>query len=307
MAVSEGSFEPAPASRHRFGVICILSAALFTSTAGILVRLVEQADGWQLLAYRQVSFTVVLFGSVLLLYRSGLGQAFRAIGLPGLVIAVSLASAFTTYVFALIATSVADVVFVVSVSPFVAGLLAWLVLREPIGLRLWLAMIGAFVGLAIMVGGGLGQGAPDTQLTGQLLALASVGGYAIALVAIRSRPKVDMLPAVCLAGALSAPIAIVMAGDLRVTPQDLAVGVTLGVIQLGLQYILLTIGARHVRAAEVALLTRIQAILAPLWVWIGVGEVPAATTLIGGAILLLAVGLHAAWSLGGRGEGRAPL
>ena len=296
-----------PGARYRFGVICVLSAALFTSTAGILVRLVEQADGWQLLAYRQVSFTFVLFGTVVLLYRGGLGRACRAVGLHGLVIAVALATAFCTYVFALIATSVADVVFVVSASPFVAGLLAWLVLREPIGLRLLLAMAGAFVGLSIMVGGGLGQGAPETQLRGQLMALVSVVGYAIALVAIRARPKIDMLPAVCLAGLLSAVFALFMAGDLRVTQQDLAIGIALGVVQLGLQYILLTIGARHVRAAEVALLTRVQAILAPLWVWLGVGEVPSLTTLIGGAVLLLAVGPHAVWSFGALSEAKAPL
>ncbi len=306
MASAAEAPEAEPGSRYRLGVICVLSAALFTSTAGILVRLVEQADGWQLLAYRQVSFTLVLFGSVVLLYRGGLGRAFRACGVPGLVIAVALASAFCTYVFALIATSVADVVFVVSATPFVAGLLAWLVLREPIGHRLLLAMIGAFVGLSIMVGGGVGQGAPETHLRGQLMALASVVGYAIALVAIRTRPKVDMLPAVCLAGLISAVFALFMAGDLRVTQQDLAIGIALGVIQLGLQYILLTIGARHVRAAEVALLTRVQAILAPLWVWLGVGEVPAMTTLIGGAVLLLAVGLHAAWSLGARAGAATP-
>ena len=111
MTAAEAS-EAESGSRYRFGVICIISAALFTSSAGILVRLVEQADGWQLLAYRQVSFTVFLFGSVLLLYRRDLGRAFRAIGGPGLLIAVALASAFCTYVFALIATSVADVVFV---------------------------------------------------------------------------------------------------------------------------------------------------------------------------------------------------
>ena len=253
------------------------------------MRLVEAADGWQLLAYRQVSFAVVLFGALCLLYRGGLARAFRAVGRPGLVVAVALGTAFCAYVFALRATTVADVVFVLSISPFVAGLLAWLVLREPVRRGLWLAMIGAFAGMAIMVGGGLGQGA----LEGQLLALISVAGYAVTLVAFRSRPQVDMLPAVCLAGALSAVFALVMAGDLRLSPTDMAIGLALGVVQLGLQYILVTTGARHVPAAEVALLTRVQAILAPLWVWLGIGEIPATTTLIGGAILLAAVSFHA--------------
>lgn len=287
---------PAQSPRYRFGVLCVLGGALFTSTAGILLRLAEQADGWQLLAYRQVSFVVVLLGSLALVYRRGLLDAFRAVGRPGLVVAVALGTAFCAYVFALRATSVADVVFVLSVSPFAAGLLAWVVLREPIGPRLWLAMLGAFAGVAVMVGGGLGQGA----LTGQLLALLAVAGYAVTLVAFRSRPRVDMLPAVCLAGALAAVVAVAMAGDLRLGPRDAAIGLALGVVQLGLQYVLVTVGARHVPAAEVALLTRVQAILAPTWVWIGVGEVPSTTTLIGGGIVLAFVAFHALGALRAR-------
>ena len=307
MTTSSGETAAAPLQRHRFGVACILAAAVFTSLAGLLLRLVEEASGWQILAYRQVAFVVVLLGTLAMIHRGSLGRAFRAIGLPGLVIGVALAAAFCTYILALVETSVADVVFVVSTSPFIAGLLAWIVLREPIGPALWLAMLGAFLGLVIMVGGGLGQGSGSGQLTGMALAFVSVLGYAVTLVALRCRPGVDMLPAVCLAGMLSVPVAIVMAGDLRIGLHDVIIGITLGAVQLGLQYILLTMGARHVRAAEVALLTRLQTILAPLWVWLAVGEVPATTTLIGGAVLLLAVGLHAAWSLRGPPQGRPVL
>ena len=285
---SGSSFRP----NHRFGVLCVLSGALFTSTAGILVRLVEAADGWQLLAYRQVSFVAVLLVMLAVIHGRALPHAFRAVGWPGLLVAVALGTSFCAYVFALRATSVADVVFVLSVSPFVAGLLAWVILREAIGSRLWVAMLGAFAGMVIMVGGGLGAGA----LEGQLLALLAVCGYAVTLVVFRSRPHVDMLPAVCLAGLVSAFVAVAsvhLEGDsLRLSPNDMLIGILLGVFQLGMQYVLVTQGARHISAAEVALLTRVQAILAPLWVWLGVGEIPADTTLIGGAIVLLAVSYH---------------
>ena len=46
-------------SRYGYGIACLLTATLFTSTAGILLRLIEQADGWQVLFYRSVSFVAV--------------------------------------------------------------------------------------------------------------------------------------------------------------------------------------------------------------------------------------------------------
>ena len=63
-------------------------------------------------------------------------------------------------------------------------------------------------------------------------------------------------------------------------------------MQLGLQYILLTEGSRHLPAAEIALLGRLSVVLAPIWVWLGVGETPSTLTLTGGAIVVTAVMIH---------------
>ena len=59
--------------------------------------------------------------------------------------------------------------------------------------------------------------------------------------------------------------------------------------QIGLGLIFLTIGARLIPAAEVALITLLEIVLGPLWVWIALGEQPSATTLVGGGIVLAAV------------------
>lgn len=271
----------------------MLAAGVFTSTAGILLRWVEQADGWQVLFYRSLSFTLALLAFVALRHRGGLVQVFREIGRPGLIAAVSLAVAFSSFVFALLATSVANVVFILSLSPFLAGLFAWIALREPVRAGLFAAMAVALLGVGIMVAGGIARGA----LAGNLFALLSCIGYAIALTAFRQRKAVDMLPSVCLAGALSTLAAACFVETFAVTVRDLGLSVTLGVVQLGLQYVLITIGARHVPAAEVALLARVQVVLAPIWVWLGVGEVPALATFVGGGIVLMAVMVHAVRTL----------
>jgi drug/metabolite transporter (DMT)-like permease len=280
-------------SRYGFGVACLLTATLFTSLAGILLRLMEEADAWQVLFYRSLSFVVVLLGW--LVYRHGRGtpRAFRAVAWPGAVVAVTLAISFATFILALLETTVANVVFINGGTPFFAALFAWLALREPVRPVVWLAMAAAFCGIAIMFAGGVARG----TLTGNLLALICSLSFAVTLVAMRRGKAVDMLPAVCLAGVLVVVIAAPLVESFRISAHDLALAVILGVVQLALQYILVTTGSRHVPTAEIALIGRTVIVLAPLWVWIGVGEVPTTATLIGGAIVLLAVVGQAFWSL----------
>ena len=79
---------------------------------------------------------------------------------------------------------------------------------------------------------------------------------------------------------------------LAVSGHDLGLAAILGVVQLGFQYMLLTVAIRHVPAAEVALIGRASIVLAPIWVWLGVGEVPSALTLAGGAVIFLAITSH---------------
>jgi drug/metabolite transporter (DMT)-like permease len=63
----------------------------------------------------------------------------------------------------------------------------------------------------------------------------------------------------------------------------------MGVVQLGLGLVLYTRASRHLPAAELQLVATAELVLAPLWVWIGVGEAPNAATLVGGAVVVLAI------------------
>ncbi len=283
----------AEAGGYRFGILCLFTATFFTSLAGVILRHVEAADGWQVLFYRSAALVATLL--VFLWWRHGAntGRAFLAVGRPGLAVAVFLGSAFILFIFALLETTVANVVFTLGLSPFFAALFAWLVLREPVGRSTLAAMALAFVGIAFMVGDGLAAG----SLLGNLLALVCCLCYAAALVAMRKGRAVDMLPAVCLAGLFAALVSAVAADDLVVPPRDLALAAALGVVQLGFQYILVIRGTRSVPAAGVALIGRLVLVLGPLWVWLAVDEVPSGLSLAGGAVVLAAVLAHGAAAL----------
>jgi drug/metabolite transporter (DMT)-like permease len=291
---SEKVFDPTGEARdYRVGLLCLFSATLFTSLAGVILRHVEAADGWQVLFYRSLAFVAVLLLFLLLRHRGGLARAFRAVGRPGLVTALALCPAFILFILALLETTVANVVFILSLSPFFAALFAWLALREPVGRSTITAMALSLVGVGFMFGDGLVAG----TLLGNWFALGACVSYSVALVAMRKGRAVDMLPAVCLAGVLTIGISGLLAGGvspgrLSIGPRDLTLAAALGVVQLGFQYILVTTGTRYVPVAEVALIGRLSLVLAPLWVWLAVDEVPGGLSLIGGAIILVAVMGH---------------
>ena len=281
------------ARSYRVGLLCLFSATVFTSLAGVILRHVEAADAWQVLFYRSLAFVAVLLLFLVWRHRGATARAFSAVGRPGLVTALALSPAFMLFILALLETTVANVVFILSLSPFFAALFAWLALGEAVSRATILAMALSLVGVGFMFGDGLVAG----TLLGNWFALGACLSYSLALVAMRKGRAVDMLPAVCLAGILTAGVsgliaALTSPGGLAIGPTDLSLALVLGVVQLGFQYILVTAGTRHVPAAEVALVGRLTLVLAPLWVWLMVDEVPSRLSLIGGAIILVVVVGH---------------
>jgi drug/metabolite transporter (DMT)-like permease len=139
--------------------------------------------------------------------------------------------------------------------------------------------------MAFMFASGLGPG-----LAGTLIAFAVPIAAAVNVVTLkRWGRKVDFAPAVMLGGLLSAAFTLPLALPFQASAHDLAWLAALGSFQLAVPCMLLVIASRYLAAAEVALLTLLEAIMGPLWAWLGVGETPGAATLIGGAIVLAAI------------------
>jgi drug/metabolite transporter (DMT)-like permease len=116
---------------------------------------------------------------------------------------------------------------------------------------------------------------------------------AVNVVVLRaSATKLDLVPAVMLGGALSSVIALPFALPFSATTQDVLLLAFLGVTQLGIPCMLLVLASRTLLAPEIALLSLLEVVLGPLWVWLAVGEEPGRATLVGGSIVLGALVLN---------------
>ena len=141
----------------------------------------------------------------------------------------------------------------------------------------------------VMVRDGLAGG----EWTGNLAALLSAFGFAAFTITLRWGRLEDMMPAVVLGGVFSmivaAAVVLVPGGSLFAPLPDILWAMAMGAVILAGGMVLYTLGSQVVPAAELTLLSLVEVLLGPLWVWLLLGETASAATFAGGAILLVAI------------------
>jgi drug/metabolite transporter (DMT)-like permease len=169
-------------------------------------------------------------------------------------------------------------------APIMAAGLGAIMLQERVGRRTASAMMLAVAGVAAMVG------TPGSvNAIGESLAFVMGLSFATTLVLARRGRRVSMAPATCLSQFVLLVAFAPFSNPGQIGGHDLGLLCLLGLGQMGLGLIFLTVGARLIPAGEVALITLLEVVLGPLWVWLARTERPANATLVGGAVVLLAV------------------
>jgi drug/metabolite transporter, DME family len=279
--------------RYGQGVALVLAAGSLWSLMGLGLRQIETASVWQILFWRSVGMVPVLLGFIWWTSAGRpLGQ-IRKVGIAGAIGGFGLVFAFAGAIYAIQTTTIANAVFLFTASPFVAAILGWILLAERVRPWTWAAIGLAVFGMYLMVREGLAMGA----LAGNIAALLSAVGFGAFSVALRWGKLADMLPAAMLGGVFSVLVAgaiLLARGEAIVTlPWDMGLSAAIGAVILALGMVMYTQGSRVIPAAELTLLSLIEVLLAPMWVFLFLGETASAATFIGGGVLLAAVALNA--------------
>ena len=269
--------------RQRRGQIYVALAAVAWSTAGVLQRQLTLDTPTQVFG-RAAFAGAALLVWVAIAERGRVVPAFRAVGVAGVAVALCVATASCSFIVALNHTSVARVLFILALAPVLAAALARLTLGEPLTRRTVVAMVVALAGVALMLGAP-GEG----SLAGDGLSFLVALSFALMIVITRWRQDVSMAPATCLSQAILVVVFLPFADPGGIGGDDVAWLAALGIGQIGLGFALLTAGARLIPAAQVGLITLLEVVLGPLWVWLALDERPSALTLAGGAIVLAAI------------------
>ncbi len=267
------------------GPLLILTGGFCLSWGGLILRSFESASIWQILFYRSIFFLWVLIAFILLTYGKKTLKKVKEAGVPGFIGGIFLSTNFVAYMYSMMETTVANVVFIISTQTVFLPIVAYIFLKEKISPRGYVAIVLAMIGVTLMIGDSFGTG----SLKGNLAALTIPINFSVLILIIRKYPKVDMIPAIFYAGILSCLYGLFLLEDLSISTKDIWLSFLLGVPQLAFGFIFITIGSRTTPAVMVGLLMLMESIFAPIWVWLFYNEIPPISVLVGGMVILSAV------------------
>jgi drug/metabolite transporter (DMT)-like permease len=258
---------------------------ILLSPESLLIRLVE-VDRWTLLFWRGTLMCVGLLAASVILARST--AVIGAIGKPGVLVAVLFGIQTVLFIVSITNTEVANTLVAVSAAPLFAAVYQRVFFGQPIGRRLLAVITVAMLGIGIMVSGSLGRG----NVWGDLAGLGAAAGLGGSFVVIGRNRDRSMVPAMALGGLVAALLALPLASPLTATASDFRYLAISGLVVLPLGFGLLAVAPRYIPGAEVALITLLEAVLGPLWVWLALDEVPAPAAVLGGSIVIGALAFN---------------
>jgi len=267
------------------GYVLLLFGGFCLSWGGFIVRSFETINAWDILFLRTLFFFLGVSSFLLLTYKKNALKIIRNSGLPGFIGGFVMSFSFISFVFAMMNTSVANVVFIISTQTMFLAIFGYFYLKERVSLISFVSIVLAMSGITIMIGDSITSG----TLFGNLIALTIPISFSILIMLVRKNANLDLVPAVWYASIFSGIYSIIMVESFNFSNHDILMGFLLGVPQLTFGFICITIGSRTTRSVTVGLLMLSETLCAPLWVWIFLNEVPPLSVFIGGTIIIFAL------------------
>ncbi|MGZ5193840.1 MAG: DMT family transporter [Ramlibacter sp.] len=271
---------------HTKAVFLMVAVTLMWSIAGVITRQLDHARSFEVTVWRSF-FTVVSLLVILPFFQgrevfARIRKGNTALWVSGLCWSVM----FTAFMVALTLTSVANVLVTMSVGPFLTALMARVFIGHRIPLRTWVAIFVAGAGIAYMYAAQVSGG----QVAGTLVALCVPMAGAINWTVVqRSHARglnVDLVPSVLVGAVLSTVATLPLAMPFQASAHDIGLLAVLGLVQLAIPCALSVMCARVLKAPEIALLALLEVIFGILLAWLGADEVPSATVLAGGSLVI---------------------
>ncbi len=273
-------------SNHRKGLV-ITGIGAFLMTFDIpLVRLAE-SDEWTVVYVRGMCVFFVMLGYWFWTHFRRDNQIPFINGVEGFAAAGTFAITNISFMTAIHHTTAANAVFILAFAPLFAAILSRIFLSEPVRIHTWLAIAGAIVGILIIATAGFDSG----HTFGDLMALLAATSLASSLTIMRWSGK-DMTFSPGFGSLLTAIVAVWFADPFSLNGTQAALLGANSLLIMPLSLGLLALGTRYISAPEVAMLMLLDSFLAPVWVWLLLGEVPTGQVVFGGAIVVGSIIIH---------------
>jgi drug/metabolite transporter (DMT)-like permease len=265
---------------HRSAVLLLVVTSVLWSLGGVLIKSVE----WPSLAKAgaRSAFAAMVMWSWL--RRPRFTWSPVQVG-----VAVAYVATVALFVVATDRTTAANAIFLQYTAPIYVALLGHWLLGEPARRIDWICIALALGGIALFFGDGL----TTAGLAGNLAGLGSGVSFAAMVILMRRQKDQSPASALLLGNLMAAAIGLPFGFGHPLPAPQAGILALLGVVQLGLPYILYSLAIRRVKALEAILIATVEPILNPVWVALAQGEVPGPWSMAGGALVLVAVVIRA--------------
>tara|TARA_B100001057_G_scaffold258400_1_gene258522 strand:- start:767 stop:1630 length:864 start_codon:yes stop_codon:yes gene_type:complete len=267
------------------GYILLMFGGFCLSWGGFIIRSFEEASVWQILFLRSFFFLIATILFLITTYKSKTIKIIKDSGFSAVIGGFVMSFSFVAFVVAMSNTTVANVVFIISTQTMFLAIFGYFYLKEKVSLIGAASIFLAMGGILVMVGDSLSTG----SFFGNIVALAIPINFAILVMIVRKNSNLDMVPAIFYSGMFSCIYGLFLSDSFTFTNHDIFMGFLLGVPQLALGFICITIGSRTTASATVGLLMLVETLFAPVWVWLFLNEIPPLSVFIGGSVIILAI------------------
>lgn len=185
-------------------------------------------------------------------------------------------------------TTAANAILLQYLAPVFTSIFGLIILKEKIYKQHIIAIITTIVGLIILFSDRLSSG----QLLGNILALISAVTFAFMFIFTRMQKEGRPLESFLLSHLITTIIAYSVSAFLpfpKISTYSITSILVLGILQIGLAQVFFSYGIKRIQAASANILTIIEPVFNPFWVFLFLGEKPSINTIIGGLIILSSV------------------
>ena len=274
-------------SDQKKGSLLAFVAVMFITPDSLLIRL-SDIETWGMLFYRgAIPFFIVLIG-LLLFYRQNFINAFLKVGTVCIFYAISFSICNITFIVSIQNTYVANTLIMIALAPMLSAILGAIFLKEMPSKGTWIAIFITFLAALFIFYDSLQVG----NLFGNIMGFVTAAGLAVNAVLIRYAKDRDLLPSAVMGKLGVAVFAFFFVENFNLIGTDQIYIPIMCIICVALPFVLVTIAPRFIPAEEVNLFFLLETIKGPIWVWLVVKEQPTLETVIGGAVIIITLGIH---------------
>lgn len=268
-------------SEHQKGLLLIFISAILWSTGGIFIKLIT-------LNPFQISFFRSIFAALTIV--AILRKKSLIFNLGTLINGLFYAAILILFVIATKTTTAANAIFLQYTAPIYVFIFEPILLHTKFERVNLITIIVCIIGMLLFFVGELSPG----HLVGNILALLSGISFAAFLLGMRLNKPDYQYPTIFVGNIIVVLFCSFSIFNLKdISTADFLMVSFLGIFQIGLPYIIFSLALKKVYAIEASLLSMIEPVLNPVWVYLGYGESPSMFAIIGGIIIILVTSLRA--------------